>query len=232
MISFKQAHIGHNKTLLAIESLSLAKGEVYILAGRNGAGKSTLLKTLTKEVSLIAGNISLNETELNGIRPNDISKHLAFVRSSFPNVDYLKVLDFVALGRTPFTNALGRLTSNDLKIVAEAIDALNINELADKFTSELSDGERQLTAIARAIAQETSIILLDEPTAFLDYSNKMRVLELLKRIAQEMNKCIVMSSHDIDLSIDSNCPFLVLSEAGIQLLETPVSKQQVLELAF
>lgn len=234
MIRFRDVHIGYSKTLFTIDALDLSAGTVYILVGRNGAGKSTLLKTITRQEKLLKGRIEINGTFLENIKPTEVAKHLAFVRPVFPGVDYLRLNEFVALGRSPHTNAFGRLHETDRGIVKKAIEALGIGHLQDAFTSELSDGERQLASIARAIAQETSVILLDEPTAFLDYANKANVLALLKKIAVDMNKCIVLSSHDIDLSIDSGCPFLILSENdhSLQLLSAPVQKEKVLSLAF
>jgi iron complex transport system ATP-binding protein len=156
------------------------------------------------------------------------------VSTTFPQVDYLRVTEFIGMGRTPHTNALGRFAENDHAIVKEALKKLNISELQNKFTSELSDGERQLCAIAKAIAQETNIIILDEPTAFLDYSNKIKVLNILKQIALEMNKCIILSSHDIDLSINANCPFLVLNKTTtkMEFLHPPIEKEKIILLAF
>jgi len=234
MIQFDKAHIGYSDTLISIDDLYLKSGEVHILVGKNGAGKSTLLKTITKQEKLLKGDILINNTSLNVLRENAIAHHLSFVGSTFPEIDFMSVIDFIGLGRTPHTNALGRHSELDKQKIDDAIAALEIEQLRDKFTSELSDGERQMVSIARAIAQETKIILLDEPTAFLDYANKLKVLNLLKKIAVEMDKCIILSSHDIELSIESECPFLVLSKVnnGLTLLFPPVSKQEVIALAF
>lgn len=234
MIEFNNAHIGYNETIISIESLILKKSNVYILAGRNGAGKSTLLKTITKQEKLLNGDILFNGISISNIRENNVAKHLAFVQSTFPKIDFMKVKDFVSLGRAPHTNALGRLHQLDIEKTKKAIKALEIDHLSEKFTSELSDGERQMVAIAKAIAQETDIVLLDEPTAFLDYANKIKVLNLLKKIASEMNKCIILSSHDIDLSIESHCTFIVISrnEKKIHLLKAPINKTEVLKIAF
>ena len=234
MIQFSNVHIGYSETLISIDSLRLEKGELYILVGKNGVGKSTLLKTMTGQQNLLRGTIQLNGTSITAIRDNAIAKYLAFVQSTFPRVDYLRVKDFVSLGRSPHTNALGRLHQQDIEKTNAAIQALEIDHLSNKFTSQLSDGERQMSAIARAIAQETDIVLLDEPTAFLDYANKVKALNLLKKIAVDMDKCIVLSSHDIDLSVESGCPFLVISgkEKKLQLLTPPIQKVEVLDMAF
>lgn len=234
MIRFDNVHIGYTSVLVSIDSLELNKGQLYILAGRNGVGKSTLLRALSKQQKVIKGEIYLNETPLSAINQTAVANFLSLVNPAFPNIDFMRVWDYVSLGRTPHTNALGRLSKRDQSITDEALKMLEIEQLNNKFTSELSDGECQLVAIARALAQETAIILLDEPTAFLDYANKIRVLQLLKKIALETDKCIVLSSHDIELSIDINCPFLVIDtkEKELTLLPAPVIKDDVIKLAF
>lgn len=234
MIRFENVEIGHDKTLFKVRNLTLESGQVYILVGRNGSGKSTLLHSIIGQQSVRSGILNIDNTPVTQLNPDDFSKKIAFVRSTFPLVDYLEVSQYVALGRTPYTNALGRLSQMDHQHIRQAIDALEIQHLKGKFTAALSDGERQKVAIARAVAQDTPIILLDEPTAFLDYPNKQSALEFLQKIAQQQNKCILLSSHDIDLSIEANCPFLVIPSSGdeAQLLQAPINKQELLKLAF
>jgi iron complex transport system ATP-binding protein len=235
MIQFTKTHIGYTlPALFSIDDILLEKNSVYILVGKNGSGKSTFLRTIIKHEKILQGEIMLNGKSIRWIRDNSISEHVAFVPTTFPQVDYLRVTEFVGMGRTPHTNALGRFSEKDHSIVKEALKMLNISKLEHKFTSELSDGERQLCAIAKAIAQETKIIILDEPTAFLDYSNKIKVLNILKQIAVEMNKCIILSSHDIDLSINANCPFLVLNKTTtkMEFLPPPIEKGKLILMAF
>ena len=235
MIQFTKTHIGYNSPeLFSIEDIVLEKNSVYILVGKNGSGKSTLLRTIIKHEKLLQGDILMNGKSLSSIKQNSIAEHVAFVSTNFPQVDYLTVAEFVGLGRTPYTNALGRFTDKDHAMVSNALNKMNILALEEKFTSELSDGERQLCAIAKAIVQETEVIILDEPTAFLDYANKIKVLNVLKQIAEEMDKCIILSSHDIDLSIKANCPFLVVnqSSAKLEFLQPPIDKKNLMHLAF
>ena len=235
MIQFTKTHIGYTSpALFTIDDIVLEENSVCILVGKNGSGKSTFLRTIIKHEKIIQGDILLYGRSIKGIKDNSISKHIAYVPTTFPQVDYLRVTEFVGMGRTPHTNALGRFSEKDHGIVKEALKKLHISNLEHKFTGELSDGERQLCAIAKAIAQETKIIVLDEPTAFLDYSNKIKVLNILKEIAAEMNKCIILSSHDIDLSIMANCPFLVLNktDAKMELLLPPIEKEKLMLMAF
>lgn len=234
MIKFENTQIGYRDVLFEISDMSLEASRLYILVGKNGAGKSTLFRTMVGEKPMIDGNISYNGTSIKKVDREFFSKTIAFVSSTFPRIDYLKVEDYIRLGRTPYTNALGRLNSNDHSSVSDAIQLLGIEHLTEKFTTEISDGERQLVAIARAVAQETPIILLDEPTAFLDYKNKSLLLKALVSIAEKKKKCIVLSSHDIDLSIESNQTFLILDQITqqLQVLTPPINKDEVIRSAF
>ena len=234
MIRFENVHIGYSEMLISMDPLELKNGELYILVGKNGVGKSTLLKTLSKQLKPLKGEIYLNEIALSSISQTGIVSYLSLVNPTFPRIDFMRVWDYVCLGRTPYTNALGRLTKKDRSIALDALKMLEIECLSDKFTRELSDGECQLVAIARSLTQETNIILLDEPTAFLDYSNKVRVLELLKKIAHETEKCIILSSHDIELAINIDSPFLVIdtNKHKLTLLSPPIVKKDIIKLAF
>ena len=124
----------------------------------------------------------------------------------------MKVKDYLALGRAPYTDAFGRLDSNDWRIVEEVASDLAIQHLLEKYTDQISDGERQLISIAKAVVQQTDLIVLDEPTAFLDYANKEEVLSQLLNIASEMNKCIIVATHDIDLVLDKEIQFILIDE--------------------
>ena len=233
MIELKNIHIGYSESILACENIKLENGEVYILVGKNGIGKSTLLKTLSKQIPVKSGQILLGNTEIQQISTKDLPKLLSFVPVQFPHMDYVRTREFISAGRAPYTNALGRLTEIDSEEIQNAIDLLGINSLANRFTSELSDGEKQLVAIAKAVAQKTSIILLDEPTAFLDYSNKKKVLGLLKETASKLNKCIVLSAHDIDLCLEFASQFLIVNSTTQKLeLHSSPSKAALLQIAF
>jgi iron complex transport system ATP-binding protein len=203
------------------------------LVGKNGVGKSTLLKTISKQIAPISGEIRMDNRDLKTLSASELPKMLSLVPVHFPQMDYVRAREFIAAGRAPYTNALGRMTDIDSSEVKQAIETLEISHLGDRFTSELSDGEKQLVAIAKAIAQKTSVILLDEPTAFLDYSNKKKVLSILKEIAVRLNKCIILSVHDIDLSLEYTSDFLLVdSETGeLKLFQNP-TKEEVIEIAF
>lgn len=234
MIETKGLHIGYNETLLQLEDIQLLSGNVYILIGKNGSGKSTFLKTLSKQIDPKNGTCHINKKSLYEIDHEDLPKQIAFVSSKLEETDYLRVLDYVGLARSPYTNYFGKLNESDLAIVEKSIQLVGVESLADRFITELSDGEKQLVAIAKSIAQETPVILLDEPTAFLDYTNKMRIMNCLTQVAREQKKCIIISSHDLDISLDSQCPFLVVdkSDGTLKLLGNISDKAKLINVAY
>lgn len=233
MITTKGLEIGYKRSLLQVTDLHLAAG-VYILIGRNGSGKSTFLKTLTGEIPPLKGEITLNQKDVETISKHDLPKHIAFVPSRFPEVEFLRAEEYVALGRSPHTNYFGRMDDADRGLIQMALQQLDIEHLKDRFTNQLSDGERQLCAIARAFVQESPIIALDEPTAFLDYRNKAKLLAKLIELGKDFGKCIVLSSHDIDQSLGAECPFLVINQTDkkLELIPKGIEKQALLQRAF
>jgi iron complex transport system ATP-binding protein len=220
MIDIRAGKIGYKNVLLEIQNLHLPSGSIHALIGANGAGKSTLLNTLTGKTKLLEGEISIAERNLNTVSERERSRLIAFVESSFSGVEYLRLEDYVLLGRSPYTDAFGRNTKEDKRIANDAISLFGLDDYRNTDTSELSDGERQLAAIARAITQDTPVILLDEPTAFLDYGNRKTLIAELNKIASEKNKCILFSTHDIDLCIEENIPVLLIEQATQQLIQT------------
>ncbi len=233
MIALKNIRIGYSDGLLHAENIELKSGTVYILVGKNGAGKSTFLKTLSKQIPVLSGEIDINGTSIGNITARELPKEMSYVPVHFPHMDYVRSREFISAGRAPYTNALGRLNEIDENEIQSAVSTLGVEHLSDRFTSELSDGERQLVAIAKAVAQKTSIILLDEPTAFLDYSNKKKVLGILKQTAEQLDKCIILSAHDIDLCLDFASHFLIVDAETkeLKLLQDP-SKEEIIKVAF
>lgn len=235
MIELNNIEIGHKKCLFTIDSIELSKGKVYSLIGANGAGKTTFLQTLQGNQQTLAGKVIIDTTYITEFDRIRKAKTIAFVNSKFDGIDYLKVSEYVALGRTPYTNALGRLSTVDQEIIEHALSELKIQHLANFFTTQLSDGERQLAAIARAITQETAIIILDEPTAFLDYANRKLVMNEMKKIAIQFNKCIIISSHDLELCLESETDILVIDKLTKKLkhfTSNTLSKTELIEIGF
>lgn len=182
-------------------NLQLKRGELCCLIGPNGVGKSTLLKTLSKELNLLDGQILIQAISLHKYNNEQLAKHLSIVLTESIQVPNLKVNELVAMGRFPYTNFWGKLTDKDQQIVDQALRAIGLQDLANRNLIELSDGEKQKSVIAKALAQDTSIILLDEPTAFLDFPSKMAILGELRKIAHTNNVAIILSTHDLELAL-------------------------------
>jgi iron complex transport system ATP-binding protein len=226
MIQFSQSEIGYKQTLLKIDSLDLQEGKVYALVGRNGVGKSTLLQSMTKLLPIISGDIRYEDISLKNLSRNQMARLIAFVESKFDGVEYLSVQDYLMLGRAPYTSLTGKLSDTDKTFVNEISEELQITHLLEKSTTEISDGERQICSVARALIQETPIILMDEPTAFLDFINRQKLIELLNKIALEKQKCIVLSTHDIDLCLENQLTFLIASHGRV-VIENCKNKQDL-----
>jgi iron complex transport system ATP-binding protein len=234
MIHFSKLIIGYKSALFTIENLSLQAGKLYALIGSNGSGKSTFLATINGETAPISGKISIKDKLFTAIPKQEKSRLIANVSSKFEGIEYLTVHDYVSLGRHPYTNFIGKLSPEDHVIIEQSIAKLNISELSLKATRYISDGERQMASIARALAQETPIILLDEPTAFLDYGNRIRLIRLLKQIADEENKCILFSCHELELCLEEQLEILLIdkSKKSLNLLSNNLSKKEILEIGF
>jgi iron complex transport system ATP-binding protein len=232
MITIQHAQVGYQTTLIDIAQLALPAGQIYALIGRNGSGKSTLLQSLIGQLPLRAGSISIGAFSLEELQKNAAlrSTQVAYVASMFAGVDALTLRAYVSLGRVPHLGALGRLQPADLEIVDEVLQALNLSDLAQKDTRKLSDGERQLASLARAIVQDTPLMVLDEPASFLDYFNRELLLDQLEQwVQQKPERTAVFSSHDIDLCLQKGIPMLVLHQHKLTLLDKP-SKQEVMAL--
>ena len=182
-------------------NLNALEGEVITLIGANGIGKSTLLKTLSRFLPPIIGEVVLNGKNINHYKRSEFAKVISFVSTEIISVNNLRAKEMVALGRHPYTNWLGRITHSDQAAVQKAMSNVSALHLAEKFVNELSDGERQRIMIARALAQDTPVIILDEPTAFLDLPNKYEIFHLLVRLSRKENKTIILSSHDLNIAL-------------------------------
>lgn len=206
MLTLKNLTIGYKgKTVAENINATLKEGELVCLVGRNGAGKSTLMRTITALQPPIKGSIWIkenhnDETERE-VRKTDVARNIGIVLTEKTEVENLSVHDMVAMGRMPYTGFFGKLTAKDETIVQQAMSKLNITEFSQRMVSTLSDGERQKVMIAKTLAQQTPIILLDEPTAFLDYPSKTDTMLLLQQLAHEQNMAILISTHDLDIAL-------------------------------
>jgi iron complex transport system ATP-binding protein len=202
LINISNLTIGYEKCAI-ISNISAAAmpNEMVCIIGRNGQGKSTLIKTLCKLLPPISGSIDINQQNLLKLNDNEFSKLISVVLTSKITIYNTSVKEFVAYGRYPYTNWIGKLTDNDQEIIDNAIKLCDINHLINRDFGSLSDGEKQKVNIARAIAQQTPIIILDEPTAHLDLVNNMEIFKLLKELTQHHNKTIIFSTHHIESAI-------------------------------
>lgn len=190
-------------------NFELTKGKLIGLIGANGIGKSTLLRTLTKNQVALAGSIEINGQLLPGITPLQLATQLSVVLTETISDTNLTVQEIVTLGRQPYTNWIGSLTQEDQDKVSYALQIVNIEDLAHKKCFELSDGQLQKVMLARALAQDTDIIILDEPTTHLDLYHKVYILKLLQRLAKETEKTILFSTHEINVAL-SLCDELIV----------------------
>lgn len=188
-------------TLLQGLNLSLEKGKLVALLGQNGAGKSTLLRALTCDERPISGTIKVNGRNLADMSQKDRSRLIGLVSTERIQAGALTVTELVGLGRQPHTGFLGRLDDEDHEIVKQSMEDAGIIGKANEYMASLSDGERQKAMIARALAQQTPIIILDEPTAFLDVASRIETMRLLQTLAHDRGKAVLLSSHDISQSL-------------------------------
>ena len=182
-------------------NLHIDKGEMLSLIGPNGCGKSTLLRTLCGLQDPLKGQIQVQGVDLEKITLSDRAKLFGLVLTDSVRLGYITVKQMVAMGRHPYTTFSGKLNKEDEQRIEESMAAVHLERFADRFITELSDGEHQRVMIAKALAQDTPFILLDEPTSHLDLPNRVEMMLLLKKLAHEMQKSILISTHEIDLAL-------------------------------
>jgi iron complex transport system ATP-binding protein len=191
--------------------LNFQSGKLIALIGANGIGKSTLLRTLTGIQKPLKGTVLLNDKKISSYEPLELAQNLSMVLTEKLPPSNLTVFELVALGRQPYTNWIGTLSDADILIIQEAMVQTQIEHLAIKKHYEISDGQLQKVLIARALAQDTQLIVLDEPTTHLDLLHKVSLLKLLKKLTQETGKCILFSTHDIDMAIQLSDEMIIMT---------------------
>ncbi|WP_449031640.1 ABC transporter ATP-binding protein [Prevotella histicola] len=206
--------IGH--AVVSDINLALQSGKLASLIGENGVGKSTLLKTLTGFLPKLKGSLLLDGKDISEFSQRALARQISIVLTQKPDVQNLTVEEIVGLGRSPYTGFFGKLHANDQQIVDESITAVGIEKLKNRMIQTLSDGERQKVMIAKALAQQTPIIFLDEPTAFLDFSSKVETFQLLQRMAHEMGKLVLLSTHDLELAVRFSDTLLQVNGDGLR----------------
>jgi len=202
-------------TIASDIDLSLQKGKLIALIGANGIGKSTLLRTITGIQKPLSGTVSLNEKNIHELNSLTLAQNLSVVLTEKLPPSNLTVWELIALGRQPYTNWIGKLTENDIAKVNEAIELTQIGHLATSKHFEISDGQLQIVLIARALAQDTPLIILDEPTTHLDLLHKVVLFKLLKKLTKETGKCILFSTHDIDMAIQLSDEMIIMTPENV-----------------
>ena len=193
--------VGYNgKPLIKDIEIQLKKGEILTLIGPNGAGKSTILKSITRQLALIAGTVYIDRKSIREMSEKDTARKMAVVLTERIRPELMTCEDVVNTGRYPYTGHLGILSEEDHRKVKEAMELVHASELADCDFSAISDGQRQRILLARAICQEPEIIILDEPTSFLDIRHKLELLTILKDMVRSRNMAVIMSLHELDLA--------------------------------
>ena len=218
-IGYKTRH--HVRTIATDITASIPTGQLTCLLGQNGVGKSTLLRTLCAFQPRLGGSIDIGGRSIDNFSPRRLARTIGVVLTERPDVGAMTVEELVAMGRAPYTGFWGRLGNDDEQLTNEAIRRVGIEHLSRRQVPTLSDGERQKVMIAKALAQQTPIIFLDEPTAFLDYPSKVDVLLLLRRICRDSGKTVFLSTHDLELALQVADNIWLLDAKGHLHMGTP-----------
>jgi len=216
-ISTKNLSIGYSskKQTTVIQkdiNITIEKGSLVVLLGKNGAGKSTLLRTLCGVQKPVEGDVFIYQKNINDYSNLELAKTLGLVLTEKLPESQLTVFELIALGRQPYTNWIDKLSDNDIQKIEEAIELTEIEEFKNRRFYELSDGQLQRVLIARAIAQDTEIIVLDEPTAHLDIHHTYKIFSLLKNLVDKTGKTILLSTHEVNLSMQLGDNFILLND--------------------
>lgn len=210
-ISIGYTHKKEQTVVASNIDLTLEKGKLIALIGVNGIGKSTLLRTITGIQKTVSGTVLLNGKNIHEMNALALAKNLSVVLTEKLPPSNLTVFELVALGRQPYTNWIGTLTDEDIEKVNHALKLTQIEHLTSKRHYEISDGQLQKVLVARALAQDTPLIILDEPTTHLDLLHKVALFKLLKKLTQETQKCILFSTHDIDMAIQLSDEMIIMT---------------------
>lgn len=223
MITLENITLGYGRRIL-LERVSarFEAGQLTALIGRNGTGKSTLLRAMAGLERSLGGEISICGEPIGNMPSDRLARRTAFVTTDKVRVANMRCEDLVALGRAPYTNWIGRLQDVDRRIVERSLSLVGMESFAGKCMDTLSDGECQRVMIARALAQQTPVILLDEPTAFLDMPNRYELCELLRRLAHDEGKTVLFSTHELDIA--TNCCDTIALIDTPQLIHLPVDE--------
>ncbi len=209
---------GRERCVVPRIDATIYSGELTSLLGANGVGKSTLLRTMTANQPKLGGAVHYRGKELATYTQRELSKMISIVLTERVTIKNISVFELVSFGRSPYTGFWGNISASDREIVNESLRLVGVEHLADRMVQTLSDGERQKAMIAKALAQQTPIVLLDEPTAFLDFPSKVEIMQLLHRLSRQTQKTIFMSTHDLDLALQiSDQIWLMDGDRGVHV---------------
>lgn len=226
MIELKNFGIGYGKrVLLSDVDAVFAPGTLVALLGRNGMGKSTLLRAIAGLGPHTSGTVEVDGRDMARMDAAATARTLAFVSTERVRVPSLRCSDIVAMGRAPYTNWIGSMTDADRAIVADSLAAVGMDDFASRTMDTMSDGECQRIMIARALTQDTPVILLDEPTSFLDLPNRYELCLLLRRLAHERGKCVIFSTHELDIALSLADAIALIAPPHLHTL--PVAEMRV-----
>ena len=220
----KDLSVGYNGHALIHDiNIEVEKGKILTLIGPNGAGKSTILKSITRHLSKICGQVYIDRQEIYAWSAKELAKKVAVVLTDRIHPELMTCEEVVAMGRYPYTNALGKLTLRDKEVVAQAMERVHALDLAEQDFTTLSDGQRQRIMLARALCQEPEVLILDEPTAYLDIRHKIELLDILREMAHEKGITVIMSLHEIDLATKISDYLLCVKGETIEAFGPPES---------
>lgn len=226
----KKMCVGYeNRPLIKNMEIALAKGEILSLIGPNGAGKSTVLKSIAGQLRLLEGTVCLGATVLSEMKQNELAKKMSVVFTQKVKAELKLCRDVVATGRYPYTGWFGILSKEDEKIVDEVMELTHITDIGEADFNKISDGQKQRVMLARALCQEPEIIILDEPTSYLDIRYKLEFLSILKKMREKKGLTVIMSLHELDLAKIISDKILCLKGEYIERYGTP---QEIFEADF
>lgn len=216
MIAIEHLTLGFRDRILVSEgSARVQAGKLTALLGRNGSGKSTLLKTLSGLARPQSGKITISGKDIFSLEARELARTVSFVSTERIRINNLRCRDVVAMGRAPYTNWIGSLGKRDKALITESIEAVGMGGFEDKTMDKMSDGECQRIMIARALAQDTGVILLDEPTSFLDLPNRYELARLLGELAVNRGKCILFSTHELEIAARMCDSIMLIHDASL-----------------
>ncbi len=219
MIVAKDLHIGYNiNTVQEDLNFRLEAGKSYALIGPNGVGKSTLIRTIASIQPALKGQVLIDDKDVSEVDIRTLAHTISIVLTNRPQVGAFSVRDIVEMGRTPYLMWNSKLSEIDNEKVKKAIDTVGITQLQDRNVNELSDGQFQKVMIAKALAQDTPVLILDEPSSFLDLNAKINLYELIETLCKEHRKLVLLSSHEIQLAQKHVDQFLLMHENGLELI--------------